>query len=123
MENSFAIAPSTPGLPPCAATHTTRDASSLATPEAGVRVIAIEGTRRRNALDLEAFLALAAAWADLEQAGHVRVGVVTGNGADFCSGADLSSIASGITRAVRGEHSAASVWAGIHAAVLRGTPR
>lgn len=86
-------------------------------------MIAIEGTRRRNALDLEAFLALAAAWADLEQAGHVRVGVVTGNGADFCSGADLSRIASGITRAVRGEHSAASVWAGIHAAVLRGTPR
>jgi enoyl-CoA hydratase/carnithine racemase len=49
-------------------------------------MIAIEGTRRSNALDLEAFQALAAAWRELERSDDARVGVVTGNGTDFCSG-------------------------------------
>jgi len=74
---------------------------------------------RRNALDLEAFRALAAAWRELERSDDARVGVVTGNGTDFCSGADLSSIGPAITRAVRDGHSAASVWGDIHGAVLR----
>lgn len=88
-------------------------------PSAGVLLIAIEGTRRRNALDLDAFRALAAAWAELERTGDARVGVVTGNGTDFCSGADLSSIGSAIAQAVRAGHSAASVWGDIHGAILR----
>ena len=62
-------------------------------PAAGVLMIAIEGERRRNALDLDAFRALAAAWRELEESDEARVGVVTGNGTDFCSGADLSSAA------------------------------
>lgn len=85
----------------------------------GVLLIAIEGTGRRNALDLTAFRALAAAWRELESSDDVRVGVVTGNGTDFCSGADLSSIASGIAAAVREGQPASSVWGGIHLAVLR----
>jgi enoyl-CoA hydratase len=88
-------------------------------PSPGILLISIEGTRRRNALDLEAFRALAAAWRELERSDDARVGVVTGNGADFCSGADLSSIGPAITRAVRDGQSAASVWGEIHRAVLR----
>jgi enoyl-CoA hydratase len=88
-------------------------------PSPGILLISIEGTRRRNALDLEAFRALAAAWRELERSDDARVGVVTGNGADFCSGADLSSIGPAITRAVRDGQPAASVWGDIHGAVLR----
>jgi crotonobetainyl-CoA hydratase len=88
-------------------------------PSPGILLIAIGGTRRRNAMDLEAFQALAAAWRELERSDDVRVGVVTGNGTDFCSGADLSSIGFAITRAVRDGQSAASVWGDIHGAVLR----
>jgi enoyl-CoA hydratase len=88
-------------------------------PMAGVLMIAMEGTRRRNALGLDAFRALAAAWRHLELSDDVRVGVVTGNGTDFCSGADLSSIGSGIAQAVRAGQSAASVWGDINMAVLR----
>lgn len=88
-------------------------------PAAGVLMIAIEGQRRRNALDLEAFRALAAAWRDLEESDEARVGVVTGNGTDFCSGADLSSIASQISAAARSGDSAAGIWRDVHAAVLR----
>ena len=83
-------------------------------------MIAIEGTRRRNALDLGGFRELAASWRELERSDDARVGVVTGNGTDFCSGADLVSIGPAITRAVRGGQPAASVWNDIHAAVLRG---
>ena len=67
-------------------------------PVAGVLMIAIDGERRRNALDLAAFRALAAAWKALEASDEARVGVVTGNGRDFCSGADLSSIGRDISR-------------------------
>ena len=84
-------------------------------------LIAIDGTRRRNALDLDAFRDLAAAWAELEQSDGIRVAVVTGNGMDFCSGADLSSIGPAIAQAVRGGRSAADVWRDIHCAVLRNT--
>jgi enoyl-CoA hydratase len=84
-----------------------------------VLLIAIEGTRRRNALGLGAFRELAAAWEKLERAGDARVAVVTGNGTDFSSGADLSSIGSGIAQVVRDGHSAASVWRDIHDAILR----
>jgi enoyl-CoA hydratase len=92
---------------------------TTANPAPGILLISIEGTRRRNALDLEAFRALAAAWRELERSDDARVGVVTGNGTDFCSGADLSSIGPAITRAVRDGQPAASVWGDIHRAVLR----
>jgi enoyl-CoA hydratase len=82
-------------------------------------MITIGGTRRRNALDLGGFQALAAAWTGLEEADDVRVGIVTGHETDFCSGADLSGIGSEITRAVRSGQSAAGVWSDIHRAVLR----
>lgn len=88
-------------------------------PSPGVLMISIEGTRRRNALDLEGFQALAAAWGELERSDDARVGVVTGNGTDFCSGADLVSIGPAIAQAVRAGQPAASVWNDIHGAVLR----
>jgi enoyl-CoA hydratase len=94
---------------------------TTATPSAGVLLITIDGTRRRNALDLDAFRALAAAWAELERSDSARVALVTGNGTDFSAGADRSSIGSGITQAVRSGQSAASVWADINRAVLRNT--
>lgn len=88
-------------------------------PAAGVLMVAIHGERRRNALDLAAFRALAAAWQALEESAEARVGVLVGNGTDFCSGADLSDIASEIARAARAGVAAADVWRDIHGAVLR----
>ena len=88
-------------------------------PAAGVLMIAIEGHRRRNALDLTAFRALAAAWRTLEDSEDARVGVVTGNGTDFCSGADLSSIGPDIADAARRGDPGASIWRDVHGAVLR----
>jgi enoyl-CoA hydratase len=88
-------------------------------PVAGVLMIAIDGEQRRNALDLAAFRALAAAWKALEASDEARVGVVTGNGTDFCSGADLSSIGRDIAGAARAGNSGASIWRDIHDAVLR----
>jgi enoyl-CoA hydratase len=90
-----------------------------ATPAPGVLMISIAGQRRRNALDLDAFRALAAAWRDLEASDDARVGVVTGNGTDFCSGADLSSIGADIAGAARAGHPGASIWRDVHGAVLR----
>ena len=92
---------------------------STSRPSAGVMLVAIDGPRRRNALDLDAFRDLAAAWAELEQSASIRVAVVTGNGTDFSSGADLSSIGPGIAQAVCSGRSAADVWRDIHRAVLR----
>jgi len=92
---------------------------TTAMPVAGVLMIAIDGQRRHNALDLAAFRALAAAWRALEASDEARVGVVTGNGTDFCSGADLSSIGRDIAGAARAGDSGASIWRDIHDAVLR----
>src|SRR5215831_18392019 len=89
-------------------------------PAAGVMLIAIDGQRRRNALDLEGFRALAAAWRALEASDEARVGVVTGNGTDFCSGADLSSIGADMAAAARRGDPGAGIWGDVHAAVLRG---
>lgn len=88
-------------------------------PSAGVLMIAIEGQRRRNALDLAAFRAIAAAWRALEESEDARVGVVTGNGTDFSSGADLSSIAAEIADAAREGQPTAGIWRDVHGAVLR----
>jgi len=91
-------------------------------PAAGVVVIAIDRPQRRNALDLNGFRALARAWMAVEDADDVRVSVVTGNGADFCSGADLSSLSGEVAAAARAGDSVAGIWRDIHAAVLRNAP-
>jgi enoyl-CoA hydratase len=89
------------------------------TPAAGVLLITIDGRRRRNALDLAEFRSLAAAWRTLEASDELRVGVVAGNGTDFCSGADLSRIGTDMADAARGGESGATIWRDVHAAVLR----
>jgi len=88
-------------------------------PAAGVLMISIDGHRRRNALDLDTLRALAAAWRALEASDDARVAVVTGNGTDFSSGADLTSIGPDIAAAARRGDSGASIWRDVHGAVLR----
>jgi len=92
---------------------------TTAYPAPGVLMISIEGHRRRNALGLEALRALAAAWRTLEASDDARVAVVTGNGTDFSSGADLASIGPDMSAAVRDGDSGARVWRDVHDAVLR----
>src|SRR5258708_5906450 len=82
-------------------------------------MISIDGHRRRNALDLDTLRALAAAWRALEASDDARVAVVTGNGTDFSSGADLTSIGPDIAAAARRGDSGASIWRDVHGAVLR----
>ena len=88
-------------------------------PAAGVLMISIDGHGRRNALDLDALRALAAAWRTLDAADDIRVAVVTGNGTDFSSGADLTSIGPDIAAAARAGDSGASIWRDVNGAVLR----
>src|SRR5262249_52669280 len=88
-------------------------------PAPGVLMISIQGERRRNALNLDALRALAAAWRTLETSDDARVAVVTGNGTDFSSGADLASIGPDIAAAARNGDSGASIWRDVHGAVLR----
>lgn len=92
---------------------------STTRPAPGVLMISIDGHRRRNALDLDTLRALAAAWRALEASDDARVGVVTGNGTDFSSGADLTSIGPDMAAAARGGDSGASIWHDVHGAVLR----
>ena len=56
-----------------------------------VAIIELQRDERRNALDLELCHAIRAA-ADEAVAGGARVVVVTGRGAAFCSGADLTGV-------------------------------
>ena len=98
---------------------TVNEVITTARPAPGVLTISIDGPRRRNALDLEAFRALAAAWRYLEGTADIRVAVVTGNGTDFSSGADLTSIGPDIAAAARRGDPGASIWRDIHGAVLR----
>lgn len=92
---------------------------STSRPFPGVMLVTMDRPERRNALDLEAFRALARAWDDLEQ-GDARVGVVTGGGGHFSSGADLASIGADMVRERKagGDESA---WADVRRAVLRDT--
>jgi enoyl-CoA hydratase/carnithine racemase len=54
--------------------------------------IVIDRPEVRNALDLDAFAALASAWDQLENESSVRVAIITGQGDKaFCAGADLTS--------------------------------
>jgi enoyl-CoA hydratase/carnithine racemase len=59
--------------------------------EAGLVKVTIDNPTRRNALDLEAFGALAALWPQVGSDRTVRAVIVTGEGDKaFCAGADLS---------------------------------
>jgi E-phenylitaconyl-CoA hydratase len=56
----------------------------------GILWVEIDRPEVRNALDMETFAALAAAWRRLDEDDHLRVGVVSGSGPTaFCAGADL----------------------------------
>jgi enoyl-CoA hydratase/carnithine racemase len=64
----------------------------LTYPDAGIALVTIDNQSRRNALGLEEFEGLAAAWTVIEELEHVRCIVVTGAGdAAFCSGAQLDA--------------------------------
>jgi enoyl-CoA hydratase len=95
-------------------------------PDRGVATLTIARPERRNSLELADFGRLAAAWRELDAAADVRVIVVTGAGADFCSGADLSSIARDMAAAMSGGAAGRDVWRDVNDAVLRdlrmGTP-
>jgi enoyl-CoA hydratase/carnithine racemase len=59
---------------------------------AGIVTIVIDNPARRNALDLEAFRALAALWPEIGADRTVRAVIITGAGDHaFCAGADLSA--------------------------------
>lgn len=89
-------------------------------PTSGVVVLTIVRPERRNSLDLEGFRRLAAAWRELDAAPEVRVIVVTGAGADFCSGADLASIGRDMSAAMSAAGGAGGeLWRDVNDAVLR----
>ncbi|MGM7700080.1 enoyl-CoA hydratase/isomerase family protein [Microbacterium sp. A84] len=90
---------------------------TLSAPVSGVLQIKIDRGGRRNAIDADGFRQLAAAWDELEQS-DARVGIITGAGGDFSSGADLASISREVAAANR-EGGGGSIWAAIHRAVLR----
>lgn len=86
-------------------------------PVPGVLLITIDRPDRRNALHLEGFRQLTRAWLELEH-GDARVGIVTGAGGDFSSGADLANIGAEMAKAAKtGDGDA--VWQNIRHAVLR----
>lgn len=59
-------------------------------PDDRIALITIDNQARRNALGIEEFEGLAAAWTHMEELEHVRCVVLTGAGdAAFCSGAQL----------------------------------
>ena len=58
----------------------------------GLGVITLARPDKRNALDRQTAVELAAALRELEAADDVRVVIVEGDGDDFCAGADLSAL-------------------------------
>lgn len=58
----------------------------------GLGVITLARPEKRNALDRETAVELAAALHELEAADDVRVVIVEGDGDDFCAGADLTAL-------------------------------
>ena len=61
----------------------------------GVMTITISNPSRRNAITRQQSDELARIWDDVWQDPDVSVIILTGEGQDFCSGADVSSLASG----------------------------
>ena len=91
----------------------------LTGPDRGVTVLTLARPARRNALDLAGFRKLAAAWRELDESPDVRVVVVTGGAADFCSGADLATISGEMSAAIRGGTPGREIWRDVNDAVLR----
>lgn len=60
-----------------------------------IAVIAIGRPQKRGALDGAGYRALAQAWDRVAATPSVRVAVLTGTGASFCSGSDLANFTSG----------------------------
>jgi E-phenylitaconyl-CoA hydratase len=66
--------------------------------EGGVAVITINRPERLNAMDADAYQALADAWARVRDDGGVRVAVITGAGErSFSTGADIKSVVGAAT--------------------------
>lgn len=63
--------------------------------EGPVRVVVIDRPQSRGAVDGQHAAALLSAFEELEQRDDLSVGVLTGAGGHFCSGADLKAVAAG----------------------------
>lgn len=61
--------------------------------ENGLAVLSIERADKRNALTLAMWQAIGALMAELDARNDVRVIAITGSGASFCAGADISEFA------------------------------
>jgi enoyl-CoA hydratase/carnithine racemase len=66
---------------------------SVSRPAPELAIVTIDRPARRNALNLAAWRALAAAFQDLAQDRAVRLVILTGAGGHFCAGADISEFA------------------------------
>lgn len=61
----------------------------------GIAVITINCPEARNAIDRETALAVEAAVGRVDSEKHIRVGVITGAGGNFCAGMDLKAFLRG----------------------------
>jgi enoyl-CoA hydratase/carnithine racemase len=64
----------------------------LLTRENGVAEVSLNRPDKRNALDLEAFRAIAETQKELARERDLRAVILTGSGVDFCSGLDIKSV-------------------------------
>jgi len=73
----------------------TPDPKVIVTREDAVLLITINRPERRNAIDRETSLALAAALDQLDNDATLSVAILTGSGAHFCAGMDLKAFVAG----------------------------
>src|SRR5690349_2699723 len=73
------------------------------TSDGPVRIIRIDRPAARNAIDARAAGLLREAWCGFEADPGARVGILTGGGDVFCSGADLGDL-DGLAGSATGEH-------------------
>lgn len=71
--------------------------------DGAVTVVTLQRPERRNAVDAAAAAALVAAFRRFDSDPGARVGILTGAGGVFCSGADLKALAAGEARPVAEE--------------------
>jgi len=64
------------------------------TVESGIASVRLNRADKRNALDFEMFQSIAAAQHEVRRQGGVRVVILRGEGEDFCTGLDVSSMMS-----------------------------
>ncbi|MCG8592398.1 MAG: crotonase/enoyl-CoA hydratase family protein, partial [Proteobacteria bacterium] len=60
-----------------------------------ILTVTLNRPEARNALSLEMLVGMHDAWAELSEDPELRVGIVTGAGGHFCSGADLKMMSAG----------------------------